>query len=236
MAHDSRKGLTFAPKIVFNHIIMNKDNGEKMHVVFDLGGVVFRLDKMIAIKRFKEIGVSHVEDFLDDYAQKGIFGDLEAGKLSAGQYRDELSQIVGKELTMEQLEYAWTGYAAELYQRNFDALLLLRQLGYPVALLSNTNPFMMKWARSDRFDGNGHGLDYYFDRLYLSYEMQMMKPAPEIFQAMIDGERTAPDNILFIDDSARNCQAAATLGIQTLNPVNGADWREDVFSFIGLKR
>ena len=46
-----------------------------MHVVFDLGGVVFRLDKMIAIERFKEIGVANVETFLDDYAQKGIFGD-----------------------------------------------------------------------------------------------------------------------------------------------------------------
>ena len=82
---------------------------------------------------------------------------------------------------MEQLEYAWTGYAAELYQRNFDALRRLRREGFPVALLSNTNPFMMRWTRSNEFDGNGHALDDYFDRLYLSYEMGMMKPAPEIF-------------------------------------------------------
>ena len=213
---------------------MDRNNSNKRHIVFDLGGVVFRLDKMIAIRRFKEIGVTRVEEFLDDYAQKGIFGDLEAGTLTAEQYRDELSRIVGQPLTMEQLEYAWTGYAAELYQRNFDALLHLRQEGFPVALLSNTNPFMMRWARSNAFDGNGHGLDYYFDRLYLSYEMRMMKPAPEIFEAMIEGEGTEPGNILFIDDSARNCQAAAALGIQTLNPDNGGDWRPDVYSFLGI--
>ena len=209
-------------------------NNHKMHVVFDLGGVVFRLDKSIAIRRFKEIGVTRVEEFLDDYAQKGIFGDLEAGKLTAEQYRDELSRIVGKPLTMEQLEYAWTGYAAELYQRNFDALLRLRREGFPVALLSNTNPFMMRWVLSNEFDGNGHGIEHYFDRLYLSYEMRMMKPAPEIFKAMIDGEQTAPENILFIDDSARNCEAAAALGIKTLNPDNGGDWRSDVFTFLGI--
>ena len=214
---------------------MDRNNSNKRHIVFDLGGVVFRLDKMIAIQRFKEIGVTRVEEFLDDYAQKGIFGDLEAGILTAEQYRDELSRIVGKPLTMEQLEYAWTGYAAELYQRNFDALLHLRQEGFPVALLSNTNPFMMRWARSNAFDGNGHGLDYYFDRLYLSYEMRMMKPAPEIFEAMIEGEGTDPGNILFIDDSARNCEAAAALGIQTLNPDNGGDWRHDVYSFLGIE-
>ena len=209
-------------------------NNNKMHVVFDLGGVVFRLDKMIAIKRFKEIGITHVEEFLDDYAQKGIFGDLEAGILTAEQYRNELSRITGTPLTMEQLEYAWTGYAAELYQRNFDTLLRLRREGFPVALLSNTNPFMMRWARSKEFDGNGHGLDDYFDRLYLSYEMRMMKPSPDIFKAMIEGEQTAPENILFIDDSARNCEAAAALGIKTLNPDNGGDWRPDVFSILGI--
>ena len=213
---------------------MDTNNNNKMHVVFDLGGVVFRLDKMIAIQRFKEIGVERVEEFLDDYAQKGIFGDLEAGKLTAEQYRDELSRIVGKTLTMEQLEYAWTGYAAELYQRNFDALLRLRQEGFPVALLSNTNPFMMRWARSNEFDGHGNGLDHYFDRLYLSYEMRMMKPSPEIFKAMIDGEQTASENILFIDDSARNCEAAAALGIKTLNTDNGGDWRGDIFSILGI--
>ena len=214
--------------------MMNQDNN-KMHVVFDLGGVVFRLDKSIAIQRFKEIGVTQVEEYLDDYAQKGIFGDLEAGVLSAEQYRDLLSRSVGKELTMEQLVYAWTGYAAELYQRNFDALLRLRREGFPVSLLSNTNPFMMQWARSNAFDGNGHGLDYYFDRLYLSYEMKMMKPSPDIFRAMIAGEKTTPDNILFVDDSARNCEAAAALGIKTLNPDNGSDWRPDVFKALGLE-
>ena len=213
---------------------MSSKFNNKTHVVFDLGGVVFRLDKMIAIERFKEIGVTHVEEFLDDYAQKGIFGDLESGLLTAEQYRSELSRIVGKQLTMEQLEYAWTGYAAQLYQRNFEALLRLRQEGFPVALLSNTNPFMMRWARSNEFDGHGNGLDHYFDRLYLSYEMRMMKPSLEIFKAMIDGEGTDPSNILFIDDSARNCEAAAALGIQTLNPDNGGDWRGDVFSILGI--
>ena len=64
--------------------------------------------------------------------------------------------------------------------------------------------------------------------------MRMMKPSPEIFKAMIDGEGTDPSNILFIDDSARNCEAAAALGIQTLNPDNGGDWRGDVFSILGI--
>jgi len=202
------------------------------HVVLDLGGVIFRLDKMNAIKRFKEIGVANIEDFLDDYEQKGIFGDLESGTITAEQYRDQLCQMTGKQLTMQQLEYAWTGYAVELFQRNFDALLQLRQQGYRVALLSNTNPFMMQWARSGRFDGHGHGLDYYFDHLYLSYEMRVMKPDAQIFKMMLQGEQALPQQVLFVDDSSRNCAAAASLGIRTLNPANGSDWRDDVFNIL----
>jgi len=204
-------------------------------VVFDLGGVIFRLDKTNAIKRFKEIGVNQVEQFLDDYEQKGIFGDLESGAITAQQYRDTLSELVGKPLTMEQLEYAWTGYAVEMYERNFDALLHLRQCGLRLALLSNTNPFMMQWARSSRFDGRGHGLDYYFDHLYLSYEMGIMKPNQEIFKAMLTNEGVAAGHVLFVDDSDRNCAAAASLGISTLNPVNGSDWRQDVYDIVGIK-
>jgi putative hydrolase of the HAD superfamily len=124
---------------------------------------------------------------------------------------------------MEQLEYAWTGYAAELYQRNFDALLRLRREGFPVALLSNTNPFMMQWANRD-FDGQGHSIGYFFDALYLSYECKVMKPRREIFDIMLRGQQSQPGETLFIDDGPRNVEVAAAMGMHTLCPVNNEDW------------
>jgi putative hydrolase of the HAD superfamily len=51
---------------------------------------------------------------------------------------------------------------------------------------------------------------------------------------MLEGEQTTPDNVLFIDDSARNCEVAASLGIMTLNPANGGDWRPDVFKILNI--
>jgi len=212
-----------------------KDYDNITNIVFDLGGVIFRLDKELAITRFKEIGVTNVESYLDDYEQKGIFGELESGAISAKQYCEQLSQIAQKELSMDQLEYAWTGYVAELFQRNFDALVKLRNCGYRLALLSNTNPFMMHWALSERFDGNGHGLKYYFDHLYLSFEMGMMKPNEEIFKTMLRGEKVPAQQVLFIDDSSRNCAAAASLGIKTINPPNGSDWTIRLFELLGLQ-
>jgi len=82
----------------------------------------------------------------------------------------------------------------------------------------------MQWARSSAFDGRGHGLDHYFDALYLSYEMGIMKPERRIFEMMLQGEKAKPEETVFIDDSAHNTATAASLGMHVLQPDNGADW------------
>ena len=196
------------------------------NIVFDLGGVIFKIDKHQAIKRFNEVGFSDAASYLDAFAQVGIFGELESGKITAEQFRDKLSELAGQQLTLDDCAHGWQGYMVELPQRNLDKLIELRERGFRLSLLSNTNPFMMQWARSKAFDGRGHGLDYYFDALYLSYEMRVMKPEKRIFEMMLEGEKAVPGETVFIDDSAHNCEVAASLGIHVLQPDNGGDWHE----------
>ena len=202
------------------------------NIVFDLGGVVFRIDKNQAIRRFNEAGFAEAAQYLDAFAQVGIFGQLEGGVITAEQFRHELSLLAGKEMTMEDCARGWQGYFAELPQRNLDKLLELRRRGYRVSLLSNTNPFMMQWVRSDAFDGHGHGIEHYFDALYLSYEMRVMKPDRRIFEMMLEGEHAVPDETVFIDDSAHNVAAAAALGIHTLQPQDCLAWHEMLEKFL----
>ena len=194
------------------------------NIAFDLGGVVIALSYENAIKRFEEIALRDARQHLDAFHQHGIFGDLESGKVSPEEFRVELGRIIGRELTMDECYYAWHGYVESVPQRNLDILLCLRQQGYKVCLLSNTNPFIMQWACSPAFDGGLHPIDYYFDRLYLSYECRVMKPSPEIFRMMLEGQKTVADETLFIDDSPKNCAVAESLGIHTLCPQNNEDW------------
>lgn len=201
-------------------------------VLFDLGGVILTLDQSQAIERFKALGVSDIEQRLDPYQQSGIFGNLEEGLITAEDFRRELSKMVGREVTVSECEYAWQGYAKELPQRNLDTLQRLRQQGYRVALLSNTNPYMMAWAESEKFDGKGHPLSYYFDACYLSYQMKMMKPSEMIFREVLRREKTFASNVLFVDDSPRNVMVASQLGMYTLCPVNGADWTQQLFDIL----
>ena len=201
------------------------------NIAFDLGGVVIALSYENAIRRFEEIGLRDARQHLDAFHQHGIFGDLESGKASPEEFRVELSHIIGREITMDECYYAWHGYVESVPQRNLDILLRLRQQGYKVCLLSNTNPFMMQWACSPAFDGGHHPIDYYFDRLYLSYECRVMKPLPEIFHMMLNGQQAKPEETLFIDDSPKNCAAAQSLGIHTLCPQNNEDWIPSLRSY-----
>ena len=202
------------------------------NIVFDLGGVIMTICQEEAIKRFKSIGLKNVENYLNPYTQTDIFGDIEEGKISAEQFREKLSELIGKEVTYEECKFAWLGYRQDVPLRNLDILRKLKAQGYKLILLSNTNPFMMSWGLSGEFDGNGNSLESYFDSLYLSYKLGVMKPNKKIFQYIIDNEKIQPSESLFIDDGERNINTARLLGFKTLCPINGEDWTKELIELL----
>lgn len=202
------------------------------NIVFDLGGVIMTLDPAEALRRFKALGLSDAERYLDAYTQSGVFGNLEEGKITAEDFRSKLSSLTGHELTFDECKHAWLGYRKDVPQRNLDLLKELRAKGYRLILLSNTNPFMMDWALSSEFDGKGSSLNDYFDALYLSYRLGIMKPAPDFFRQVLDNENILPEETLFVDDGPRNVEAAGKLGFITMCPDNGSDWTGELRSLL----
>lgn len=202
------------------------------NIIFDFGGVIVTIDQSQAVRRFEEIGLENAAECLNPYTQSGIFGELEEGKISAEEFRVELSRMAGRELSQEDCKYGWVGYCKELPKRNLTALLKLKEEGYRIILLSNTNPFMMDWADSNGFDGVGHPLSYYFDSMYRSYEEKMMKPDVKFFRHVLYKERILPEETLFVDDGERNIAAAEKVGLRTFCPENGKDWTAEIYKYL----
>lgn len=201
-------------------------------IIFDMGGVIITLGADEAERRFEALGVKDAHEQLDSYTQKGIFGDLERGTITAEDFRRELSRQVGRELTYAECQHAWLGYFKEVPRRNLDTLVDLRRKGYRLLLLSNTNPFVMEHILSPRFDGEGHSLSDYLDAVYMSYEMKVMKPDETFFRRVLIAEQTPPSECLFIDDGIRNVAAASQLGMFTICPQNGEDWTVKLYDFL----
>ena len=193
-------------------------------IIFDLGGVIITIDNEEPKSRFKQLGVENIEEILNPYRQSGIFGDLEEGKISEEDYRQELGKIVGRQLTYEEVQHCWLGYMKEVPAYKLAALKELRDKGYRVIMLSNTNPYIMDWAESKDFPGNGQPLSSYFDAQYRSYELKLMKPDETFYRTVLSREKLLPSEALFVDDGPRNVAVASELGIKTYCPENGSDW------------
>ena len=210
----------------------NKTTMTIKNLVFDFGGVVVTLDHDEAVRRFRKLGLKDASQQLDPYTQGGIFGELELGRIGAEEFIDQLGALCHRKLSYEECQHAWLGYRKEVPQRNLDALVRLREEGYRLILLSNTNPFMMKWAMSGDFDGKGNSVADYFDAVYLSYKLGVMKPNEMFFRTMLMEEQILPASTLFIDDGPRNVAAASQLDIHVYCPENGKDWTKEIYQFI----
>lgn len=199
-------------------------------VIFDLGGVIMTLSPEVAVGRFQALGLEDAATHMDAYTQKGIFGALEEGKISAETFRTELGAMCGRKLSWQECQHAWLGYVREVPRRNLDTLLQLKEKGYRVVLLSNTNPYMMHWVESCDFSGDGHPLNHYLHKLYKSYELGCMKPNPLFFEKVLAEEQLNPSEALFLDDGPRNVEAAQALGIRSILTANGEDWRDKLWT------
>ena len=202
------------------------------NIIFDLGGVVITLDHQKAVEAFRRLGLADAEQQLDPYTQGGIFGDLEQGAITADKFRQQLSVMVGRVVSYDECRQAWLAYHSDLPRRNLQCLRQLRKEGYRLLLLSNTNHYMMSWAESPDFDGEGNALSTYFDATYKSFEVGLMKPDERIFRLVIEREGIVPEETLFVDDGPRNIETAIKLGLQTLCPVNGEDWTGSLYELL----
>jgi putative hydrolase of the HAD superfamily len=194
------------------------------NIVFDLGGVILTLDRNEAVKRFRQVGLAQAEELLDPYHQKGVFLDLEEGRLTAEEFYDEIRRLAGKYIPDEDIDYAWLGFIKDTPDYKLEMLEELRK-SYKLYLLSNTNPVIMSWASSPRFSGKGKSIDRYFDKMYLSYKIGVTKPDPKIFEYLMSDSGIIPSETLFIDDGKANIEAGKALGMHVFQPQNGEDFR-----------
>ncbi|MEG1333866.1 MAG: HAD family phosphatase [Bacteroides sp.] len=193
------------------------------NLLIDFGGVLINLDRPRCIENFKKLGLSDADEMLDVYHQQGIFMEQEKGLITASEFRNGIRDKMGKIVTDRQIDTVWNSFLVDIPTFKLDLLLKLREK-YVVYLLSNTNEIHWKWSCKHAFPYRGFRVEDYFEKIYLSYEMKMVKPDAEIFEAVIDDAGIDPKQTFFIDDSEANCATARTLGMSTYMPQAGEDW------------
>ena len=194
-------------------------------VLFDMGGVIFRLNVPRCIDNFKtKAGFMDIEDFINIYQQQGFIGDFEAGKIDEEGFYANCMAHSRPGTTRETLAEC---FCSLLDGTNEDAIELLRSLRgkYKLYLLSNNNPISLKLL-GEEMARKGLPIDETFEKMFCSFQLKTQKPAKEFFQKAIEGIGLDPSEMLLIDDSTANLQSAGELGIQTLQYFQDLDIRK----------
>lgn len=196
-----------------------------MNLLFDFGGVLVDLDKERCRRAFATLGFD-ITPYLGTYAQGGIFSELERGELSVTDFCEALRIESGLScLTDEDIVGAWRQYLLDVPVERLEMLLKIGR-HYPVYALSNTNPVHWEMARDGYFRYKGLQVEDFFRKAFLSYEMGMEKPSSRIFEAVITSIGCKPEEVIFFDDSAENCAAARSCGLQARLAPAGGGWLE----------
>lgn len=179
-----------------------------------MGGVLVDLDWKACIREFQTIGYSEAGNLLDPYKQSGIFLQLEEGKITPEQLYDHIHQAAGKEIDKEKINHALELFNTGLPLYKLEMLRNLRKR-FKIYLLSNTNAIMAPNISKRFFTQEGLQMKDYFDGIFLSYEMKLVKPFPAIFEKMLQEGGFRAEETLFIDDSPANIETAHRLGLYT---------------------
>ncbi|MDE6243787.1 MAG: HAD family phosphatase [Muribaculaceae bacterium] len=208
-------------------MLTNYDN-----VVFDLGGVILDINRDKCVEALEALGFSEADKMLDLYVQTGIFLALEDGSASAAEFYDELrKQCTKPGVSDADISEALSRFITGLPVARLQALRELRAQGKRIFSLSNTNPVMYPTRIAELFRAEGLQIDDYFDGQILSFREQVCKPAPGIFQRLLTRYKLDPARTLFLDDSAKNCEAAEEQGIISVLIPEGAEFM-DILSFV----
>lgn len=191
-------------------------------VIFDMGGVLVDLDIEGCKAAFKSyLGYYNIDNIIDACHQKGIYGDLEEGTLSAEEFRrivlSESRPDSRPELVDEAMWNILVGIAP--YK-----VTMLRRLAesYDLYLLSNNNPICM--PHSTRiFADAGIPLDRIFRKCFLSYEVKALKPSERFYKTVIEEIGIPSEDMLFIDDSQKNVDGAVAAGLPAVYYEPGTD-------------
>ncbi len=180
------------------------------HVIFDVGKVLVDFDW----QGFFD-SLEFPQEVYDKVANATVLSEL-WNEFDRGRMSDEeiLAGFLKKAPDCEQeIMRFWNniGNCIKRYDYAFSWIRELREKGYQVYLLSNY-PRRLYFQSIEEL-----AFVEEVDGAIFSYEVQAVKPEPEIYEALLKKYQLNPTECVFVDDNRGNIIAANQLGMATIH-------------------
>ncbi len=184
--------------------VKKKTDSQHRVLLLDLGNVVFELDTGPIQQWFLEHIDLHGEDLRARFFK--IEALFDRGDLQPQEFVERLREAFGLRASDSEFFKVWV----QCWRRDMagvDELLRALPAHISACALSNTNITHLEYFLKTK------PILQRFEKLYLSYQMRLRKPEPEIFRQVIDDLDLPGSQIVFFDDIEENVEAARQQGI-----------------------
>ena len=176
-------------------------------VVFDYGEVISRSPSASDQQVLLDLAGVDPEKFWESYW--GRRDPLDQGTVSVAEYWAQVADDTGASWSVSRVYELWVADFRGWWSVEPGTVDLIAQLsagGTRLAILSNAG---FDFASGFRFGPLGQ----YFERVFVSAEMDAIKPDPAIYLEVADELGITPAEMVFIDNKVVNTDAAASLGV-----------------------
>jgi 2-haloacid dehalogenase len=179
-------------------------------VLFDLGGVLIDWDpRRLYRKIFSD--EMRMEQFLTSICTPAWNLELDRGRPFAAAVAELVARHPDERESIEAYHARWIEMIGGPIDRTVRLLEELKRRNRQLRALTN---WSVETFQLVRHDPDYAFLDH-FEIIYVSGELGLIKPDPDIFEHVLADLGLAAGRILFIDDSAKNIEAADRLGFAT---------------------
>jgi len=192
-----------------------------MIVVFDIGNVLVRWNpRNLFRKTMKD--EARMERFLGTALSMDFVAltDIVADFSKAVAERAKAFPEFARELHL--FDERWVETLGEPIEENVALLRRLKAAGRPVYAISNFATVKFAIARQ-MFDFLNE-----FDDAVISGHVGVMKPDPRIFEILFERVRRRPEELVFVEDSLKNIEAARALGMPAIHFRPDVDLRSEL--------
>mgnify|MGYP003312179015 CR=1 FL=1 len=154
-------------------------------IIFDMGGVLVDLDIERCKAAFRrDLNYTDIDNIIDPCHQKGIWGDLEEGVLSAEEFRSIVLADSKPGATEQEVDEAMSKILVGIDPYKAE-LLKKMSAKYDLYMLSNNNSICLPYS-SAMFTEAGVPLATTFRKCFLSFEMKALKPSVAFYKRVIE--------------------------------------------------
>ncbi|MDD5059749.1 MAG: HAD hydrolase-like protein [Candidatus Omnitrophica bacterium] len=192
-------------------------------VLFDLGKVLVDFDHLRAAERISSFCKRTPLQIYNLFFESQVTIDFEAGKISPQNFYLKVKEMLDLDLSFNSFIPIWNDiFFLSPKNRSVYRLINILRANYETALLSNINTLHYEYLK-EKFPVFG-----VFDKIFLSFEMGLIKPDKEIYKKVIGELKVRAQEIFYTDDRQELVESAASLGMKAKIFVNFAQLMSDL--------